>query len=68
MGPVDAGTSAGCPGGPAVEGYAFSMLKVGFRGDMKFVGWPNVIEVAPLLQAGPAQEDPEQDFGPTLKG
>ena len=47
---------------------AFSMLKVGFRGDLAFKGGPNVIEVAPLLQAGPAQEDPEQDFGPTLKG
>lgn len=59
------------PGAPEdlqLRAYAFSMLKVGFRGDLAFKGWPNVIEVAPLLQAGPAQEDPEQDFGPTLKG
>ena len=59
------------PGAPEdlqLRAYAFSMLKVGFRGDLAFKGWPNVIEVAPLLQVGPAQEDPEQDFGPTLKG
>mgnify|MGYP005832835389 FL=1 len=59
------------PGAPEElrqRAYAFSMLKVGFRGDLKFIGRPNVIEVAPLLQAGPAQEDPKQDFGPTLKG
>ena len=59
------------PGAPEdlqLRALAFSMLKVGFRGDLAFKGWPNVIEVAPLLQVGPAQEGPEQDFGPTLKG
>lgn len=29
----------------------FSMLKLGFRGDMKFYPDPEVLEVAPLLTA-----------------
>ena len=64
------------PGAPEdlqLRALAFSMLKVGFRGDLEFKGWPNVIEVAPLLKTDLAHEDPEQegpgqDFGPTFKG
>ena len=64
------------PGAPEdlqLRALAFSMLKVGFRGDLEFKGWPNIIEVAPLLKTDLAHEDPEQegpgqDFGPTFKG
>ena len=33
----------------AEEAYRFSMLKLGFRGDMKFHPKPEVLEVTPLL-------------------
>ena len=64
------------PGAPEdlqLRALAFSMLKVGFRGDLELKGWPNAIEVAPLLKTDLAHEDPEQegpgqDFGPTFKG
>ena len=40
--------------------YSFSMLKVGFRGDLKFQKDPEVIEVAELLQQEMKQEAPVQ--------
>lgn len=40
--------------------YSFSMLKVGFRGDLKFQKAPEVIEVAELLQQEMKQEAPVQ--------
>ena len=40
--------------------YSFSMLKVGFRGDLKFQKDPEVIEVAVLLQQEMKQEAPVQ--------
>lgn len=40
--------------------YSFSMLKVGFRGDLKFQKDPKVIEVAELLQQEMKQEAPVQ--------
>lgn len=47
------------PGTPPVLMRAaemFSLLKIGFRGDLKFQPNPEIIEVAPLL-ASPAQDD-----------
>lgn len=40
--------------------YSFSMLKVGFRGDLKFQKDPEVIEVTELLQQEMKQEAPVQ--------
>lgn len=46
--------------------YRFSMLKVGFRGDLKFQKGPEVIEVAELLQQDMKAHAPAQDQGMKL--
>ncbi|KAF5047521.1 hypothetical protein DSECCO2_459540 [anaerobic digester metagenome] len=40
----------GCPPEVLAQAEEFSLLKKGFRGDLKFQRNPQVIEVAPLLE------------------
>ena len=46
------------PGAPpelVEEANAFSLLKLGFRGDMKFESGPRIVDVAPLLEESQRQ-------------
>lgn len=47
--------------------YSFSMLKIGFRGDLKFQKNPEVIEVAELLQQKLKPEALAKDHGMKLQ-
>lgn len=54
------------PGAPPelqAAARAFSELKLGFRGDLKFQPAPEIIEAAPLLAT---QTQPQQEYGQTL--